>query len=153
MAFYYINSHSLGAGAASIAGMEMNDKEYMNVHVYGFGCPALLSKDLSESSSSYITTIVADNDLIPRMSTATMMNAIVDVGSFNWIPYARRDIEDAVVELQQRFQPLLLTKSTVDRILSLLDDILPDESSIPAKPAKRMDPILFPPGRIYHFYR
>ena len=126
----------------------------MNVHVYGFGCPALLSKELSEESSPYVTTIVADNDLIPRMSAATMINAIIDTGSYNWIPFARRDIEEALTELPKAFQlpPMILSQNNIDRILSLLDDILPDESSIP-KPIKRMDPILFPPGRIYHFYR
>jgi hypothetical protein len=32
--------HSLGAGAAAIAGMEFNDNEKFKVEVVGFGCPA-----------------------------------------------------------------------------------------------------------------
>jgi hypothetical protein len=132
--------------------MEMKDKKHMDVQVYGFGCPALVSEELSEAASDYVTTIVSDNDLVPRMSTATMINAIMKVGSFNWIPYARRDLEEAAVEIQRRL-PLLLTESNMDRILSMMDDILPDESTIPVRSDKRMKPILFPPGKIYHFYR
>lgn len=46
--------HSLGAGAASIAGIEFNDHPKFDVEVVGFGCPALLSKELA-TSTAFIT--------------------------------------------------------------------------------------------------
>ena len=58
--------HSLGAAAASIAAMELKEhEEWMTVDALGFGCPSLLSKELSESAKDYITTVVADADVVP----------------------------------------------------------------------------------------
>jgi hypothetical protein len=144
-------------GAASIAGIELHNRhdlgDNIDVKVFGFGCPALLSKDLSEQAKSYITTVVADNDCIPRMSTATMLNAILDIGEYNWIPSARRDIEDFVHYVATYF-PFLFTAMIQQRILSTLDDILADTTTlIPPATTKRMIPELFPPGTCVHFYR
>jgi hypothetical protein len=71
------------------------------VKVIGFGCPALLSKDLSKITQDYITMVMADNDCIPRMSTATMVNTMLDIGSYYWIPYTLRDIQEAIDQVQQ----------------------------------------------------
>jgi hypothetical protein len=40
--------HSLGAGAASIAGIEFDHMDNVSVRVIGFGCPSLLSADLAK---------------------------------------------------------------------------------------------------------
>jgi Lipase (class 3) len=57
--------HSMGAGAATIAGIELGDDDTINVQqVVGFGCPALLSKDLAEKVSPFVSTIISDNDMI-----------------------------------------------------------------------------------------
>lgn len=146
--------HSLGAGAASIAGMELQNKSFLDVQVVGFGCPALLSEDLSKKAESYITTVVADNDCIPRMSTATMLNAILDIANYNWIPKAQRDVEDAIDQIEQNL-PKFLGKGvaqTAHTILKSIDKetLRPQQSEIPRK---RMQPLLFPPGKCIHFYR
>lgn len=71
--------HSLGAGAASICGMELHERDHIDVEVIGFGCPALLSKELAEKCQDYITTVVNDNDVIPRTSAATITNILLDL--------------------------------------------------------------------------
>lgn len=43
--------HSMGAGAASIAGIEFNDNPKIDAQVIGFGSPALLSEDLAVAST------------------------------------------------------------------------------------------------------
>jgi hypothetical protein len=72
--------HSLGAGAATIAAMNMmnsnefakdigNDVDYdvkVSANVIGFGCPALLSRNLSQMTRDFVTTVIADADVIPR---------------------------------------------------------------------------------------
>lgn len=58
-----ITGHSLGAGAAAIAAIEFNDYPNIDARAIGFGCPALLSKELSESTKDYITTVIADSDV------------------------------------------------------------------------------------------
>ena len=165
--------HSLGAGAASIAGMEWRDKFVNNnnrnrkkedgtdddgpnldLHVYGFGCPALLSQNISESTREFITTIVADYDCIPRMSTATLLNAILNIGEYNWLPYARRDIKEFIEQVVQPYFPLLISESNKSKILQYLDDIMSDPSmiNIPTPTQKRMNVTLYPPGTCIHLY-
>jgi Lipase (class 3) len=57
--------HSMGAGAATIAAIELGDDDKINIQqVVGFGCPALLSKDLAEQVSPFVSTIINDNDMI-----------------------------------------------------------------------------------------
>lgn len=142
--------HSLGAGAATIAGMELNELPEMDVQVVGFGCPALLSKELSQKTESFVTTVVADNDCIPRTSSATMLNAILDMASFDWTPYAKQDLTDAVNEVSSYFPTLLegYKQTILDKVHSLTIREVP-----PNIPAKRVEPVLFPPGKCIHLYR
>jgi len=142
--------HSLGAGAATIAGMELNELPEMDVQVIGFGCPALLSKELSQQTESFVTTVVADNDCIPRMSSATMLNAILDIAGFDWTPYAKQDIKEAVNEVSSYFPTLLK-----DYKQTILDTVSSQPlRDIPANiPTKRVEPVLYPPGKCVHLYR
>ena len=150
--------HSLGAGAASIAGMELQNgimDDHLSVQVIGFGCPALLSKELSEEAKEYVTTVIADDDCIPRTSTATMVNAILDISQYDWIPSARRDIIQAMDQVQWYF-PTLLTDPNKQRLLQILDDWFERTATTKAfssTTTKRMEPVLFPPGTCVHFYR
>lgn len=146
--------HSLGAGAASIAAMEYYDEEDFHVEVIGFGCPAMLSKELSEKTKHYITTVVADDDMVPRMSAASVVNAMLDIMEYDYVPYARRDIEHALSELQ-RLYPMIVTEALSNKILDFLDPLLDQyvKNGIKESTSQRMDPVLFPPGNIIHFYR
>ena len=143
--------HSLGAGAATIAGIEWNDDPNISsVEVTGFGCPALLSKDVSEQTKDFVTTIVADSDCVPRMSMASMVNALMEVSELDITPYARQDFEETVDELQ-RFLPSMVDDSVKSKIIENLNGLIPDPPTVKEK--KRMEVELFPPGKIIHFYR
>ncbi|OEU07902.1 alpha/beta-hydrolase [Fragilariopsis cylindrus CCMP1102] len=120
--------HSLGAGAASIAGIELNDNPFIDVKVVGFGCPAMMSSELSESYEDIITTVIGDNDCIPRMSMATMVNALLDITELDYTPFALRDFEETVDEMQ-RFLPSYVDESVKEKILKNLHVLLPDRSS------------------------
>lgn len=135
----------------TVAGLEWNEKDTIDVQVMGFGCPALLSKDLSQKAEDIVTTVIADSDCVPRMSLATMVNALMDIVELDWTPYARQDFEETVREVQ-RMLPSLVNDSLKKSILSNLDSLLPDPSSFSPNP-KRMEVVLFPPGRCIHFYR
>ena len=83
-----------------------------------------------------------------------MLNAILDIASYNWIPKAQRDVEDAIDQIEQNL-PKFLGKGvaqTAQTILKSIDKetLRPQQSEIPRK---RMQPILFPPGKCIHFYR
>lgn len=146
--------HSLGAGCASIVGMELYDDPRFEVEVIGFGCPALLSKELSEQTKGYITTVVADDDCVPRLSAATLVNALLDIMEYNYLPSARRDVRHAFQELQRLF-PALVTTGLSDTVIEFLNPLIGQYlgEAIKEPTSKRMEPTLFPPGNIIHFYR
>jgi Lipase (class 3) len=135
--------HSLGAGAASIAGMELHERDDFEVQVVGFGCPALVSQELSQGAQGYITTVVDDNDCVPRISLATMMNATMDIGEYNWVPKAKQDIEDLIDQVQIML-PGFITNRVKARLLEMLNNNLLSTIVIPKATQERIQPVLFP---------
>jgi Lipase (class 3) len=146
--------HSLGAGAASIAGMELHSSSpTMEVHVIGFGCPALVSKDLAEKAT-YITTVVNDADVVPRMSGIAVANLLLDIMALDWMPYAKRDIQYSLDELQRRHSKIF-SETTAKKITQTVEPLLEKHlkgTILKDRPA-RLEPEVFPPGKCIHFYR
>lgn len=148
--------HSLGAGAASIAGMEIKAMEHPKMivkQVIGFGCPALLSEELAEETSSFITTVVNDSDVVPRMSGVSVANLLLDIMAFDWYDYAETDLHNALAELRKRHS-FLIRDSTVTRIEQAVLPLLKNhmESTIIPKRTERLTPEVYPPGSCIHFY-
>jgi hypothetical protein len=145
--------HSLGAGVASIAGIEFNDLKNFSVEVIGFGCPSLLSKDLAEKST-FITTVVNDSDCIPRTSAATVTNLLLSLVEFNWIPYAKKDVGHALGELQ-RVNPSIFSEKLAQQIKQTVEPLMDEhlDKLIEKKRLARVPVELFPPGRLIHLYR
>jgi Lipase (class 3) len=167
--------HSLGAGAASIAGMELHNYAQNQcvpngsvkgirqtksivptiiVKVIGFGCPALVSDTLAKDAT-YITTVVNDADVVPRLSGITVANLLVDIMGFDWMEYVQRDVQFSLNELQQRhsriFKEMTRQKisETIDTLLTRhLQNTLLKEQSQP-----RIVPEVYPPGQCIHLYR
>lgn len=148
-----IVGHSLGAGAASIAGIEFNEKPNFEVQVLGFGCPALLSKDLAEEAD-FITTVINDTDIVPRLSGISVANLLLDIMEFDWSAYAKRDIRLVFEEFKRR-QPSFLPKEASDTIMATIEPHLESfcASTIKEYTSQRLEPVLFPPGKCIHFYR
>eukprot|EP00979_Chaetoceros_neogracilis_P011685 scaffold2946_cov278-Chaetoceros_neogracile.AAC.16 len=149
--------HSLGAGAAAIAGMEFKRDDKFDVEVIGFGCPAIISKELSESTKDYITTVIGDADVVPRMSAATIGNLMLNLMDYDWTPKAKRDIEDALLEVQKNVGFLIRTDD-VDYVMNIVDKavdkyVMPGMMKRGNSMNQRLDTILYPPGSCVHFYR
>lgn len=146
--------HSLGAGACAIAAMEFNEMDGVDAQAIGFGSPSLLSEDLAEGTKGYITTVISDDDIVPRLNDVTVANTILDLMEHDWTPLARRDIEHAFRELQRR-QPGLMTETTLDDAMALVDAGIERfaKPKIRERTTDRLSPVLFPPGTCIHFYR
>lgn len=146
--------HSLGAGAASIAGMELHGtSSKLDVEVIGFGCPALLSSDLAEKAT-YITTVVNDTDVVPRMSGISIANLLLDMMAFDWTPYAKRDIQCALKELKKRHSTIF-RETTAKKITQTVEPVLEKylEGTLLKERPERLEPEVYPPGKCIHFYR
>uniref|UniRef100_A0A7R9WSI3 Fungal lipase-type domain-containing protein n=1 Tax=Craspedostauros australis TaxID=1486917 RepID=A0A7R9WSI3_9STRA len=165
----YIVGHSLGAGAGTIAAMEFNEYDFITVEAVGFGCPALLSPELSESVKDYVETIVADSDIVPRMSGATLVNVLLDMMKLEWKEQFHADLEFYVARAKQ-MSPLAKLVPKADDLKKWFEALIADKSDHPIRQIadsgkhadahtrhsagiQRTEPVLIPPGSCIHMYR
>jgi hypothetical protein len=74
----HIVGHSLGAGTAALLGIllrsraneKLQNPEYLKV--WAFAAPPVVDKQASLESKSFITTIVNNNDVVPRLSLSNL---------------------------------------------------------------------------------
>jgi hypothetical protein len=151
----FLVGHSLGAGAAAIAAMEFNEYDFITVEMVGFGCPSLLSQNLSLSTKKYITTVVSDADIVPRMSGSSMVNVLMDVIEYDWTDGILEDAEHTL----QRARDVLPTLvgdflPKVETAGKWLQEFL-DKEVRPkmGKKRDRLESVLIPPGNCIHLYR
>ncbi len=150
----YLVGHSLGAGAAAIAAMEFNDHDWIKVKSIGFGCPSLLSRELSEATKKYVTTVVADSDIIPRMSGASIVNLLLNLIEFDWTDMALEDINFTVDRAASTFSlSSFLPRKEV--VLEWAKTYIEREvkPKLRNEERTRMSSLLIPPGDCIHFYR
>jgi len=75
-----ICGHSLGAGVGTLLGVFLKHNPYFtlthdtNLHVYAFATPACLDYTASLDCRDYITSVVNNDDCVPRISLVTIRN-------------------------------------------------------------------------------
>lgn len=146
-----IIGHSLGAGAGAIAAIEWNKKEWVEAKAIGFGCPAILSKELSESTKDFITTVVCDSDVVPRMSGATISNVVNDVMSRSYKEMAMVDVHQ-VLDAVDANSPIKPSEKQKKSIVEHIEKSLDLEFSKYQVEYSPIDIVLFPPGKCIHLY-
>lgn len=150
----FLVGHSLGAAAAAVAAMEFHEHDWIKVESIGFGCPSLLSPALSEGTKDYITTVVDDADIVPRMSGASVANLLLDLLEFDWTDMALEDIKFTMERATTSFPfgKLLPSKDLIlDWAQSFIDrDIKP---KLQKERKERLSNELIPPGSCIHLYR
>ena len=148
-----IVGHSLGGGAACLAGLELEESENLDIRVVGFGTPGCLSKELGEKAQ-YITTVVSDSDAIPRTSGETVVNVVLNVMEHDWIEKAKLDADLMLKDFQSK-NGWLMSESTREKALERISKLLDTEVKprIREKSTKRIEPLLFPPGACIHLWR
>ncbi|KAG7347293.1 lipase class 3 [Nitzschia inconspicua] len=143
--------HSLGAGAAAIACMEFNDNDKIEATCIGFGCPALVNKEMSEEWKDKIITVISDSDCVSRMSGATAANLLMDLCEFQYEEYAMNDVTQFVNMISENASYLLPTDKKESVMKWFSDQI--HKNAKPLKDLPRREVILYPPGKCIHFYR
>lgn len=147
-----IIGHSLGAGAGAVAAMEFNKLDYVEANAVGFGCPPTLSKELSESAKDYVTTVVCDSDVVPRMSGATVSNVVMDVMSRSYKDMAMVDAHQVLdaIDANSIFKP---SKEQKEHILEYISKALDDDFEKYKVDYDPLEVVLYPPGKCIHLYR
>ena len=149
--------HSLGAGAAAIAAMELHEHDFLEVEAVGFGCPSLLSRDLSHTTKDYITTVVNDADIVSRMSGASMTNILLDLMAYDWTQDALEDLEYSLERARESFEFagfLPETKKALEWFETRLNEVVrPTMVQRKISQQERMPSVLIPPGTCIHIFR
>ena len=143
--------HSLGAGTAAIAAIEYNEYPLIEASSIGFGCPALLSLNLSQSAKDFVTTVVADSDIIPRMSGATFVNMLLDVTAYDFTSKALEDLHDFLVFVNASLPLDIPIDDIVANANSDMDRY--DRPAFAKVTKERLPRVLYPPGTCIHLFR
>jgi len=143
--------HSLGAGAAAIAAMEFNNYPWIHANSIGFGCPALLNLELSVSTKEYITTVISDADVVPRMSGASMANLFLDIMSYDWTPKGLVDVDLFLDFLNETVFFEIPKARIMDWVkVGMQKNEVPYFNKVPKD---RLPIALIPPGTCLHLFR
>lgn len=147
------------AGTAALASLEFNDQDCdaVEAHSLGFGTPAVVSKNLSESLQQSVTTVIHDADAVPRMSGATLANAWLRIVRYNWTDDALEDLQQLLNFIQENVPSMvagvLLTDDTKEKIVKWFTSFLISQNNLPYIESSGFEPVLFPPGECIHVYR
>ncbi|XP_078427570.1 alpha/beta-Hydrolases superfamily protein [Wolffia australiana] len=83
--------HSLGGAAAALLAINLRriSAEELGfdpnlISAVGFGTPPCVSKGLAESCSTFVSTVVLQDDVIPRLSTASLARLRNDILQTDW---------------------------------------------------------------------
>eukprot|EP01028_Stygiella_incarcerata_P009548 TRINITY_DN4577_c0_g1_i1.p1 TRINITY_DN4577_c0_g1~~TRINITY_DN4577_c0_g1_i1.p1 ORF type:complete len:465 (+),score=172.89 TRINITY_DN4577_c0_g1_i1:156-1550(+) len=88
-----IVGHSLGAGTASLLTLLLKD-DFPGIKCYALAPPALISRELIELSREYVTSIITEDDLVPRFSTRNVERLREEVVNYPWATELKEDVKE-----------------------------------------------------------
>ncbi|XP_068640834.1 uncharacterized protein [Aristolochia californica] len=90
--------HSLGGAAAALLAIMLRKRSQKElgfspdiVSAVGIGTPPCVSKELAESCASYVSTVVLQDDVIPRLSAASLMRLRNEVLQTDWMSVLEKE--------------------------------------------------------------
>ncbi|CAA7038136.1 unnamed protein product [Microthlaspi erraticum] len=98
--------HSLGGAIASVMAIMLRkmpreelgfDSEIISA--VGYATPPCVSKDLAENCSEFVTTIVMQDDIIPRLSTASLARLRDEILQTDWTSVIEKEEWKSVLDL------------------------------------------------------
>ncbi|XP_020524600.1 uncharacterized protein LOC18422810 isoform X2 [Amborella trichopoda] len=98
--------HSLGGATASLLAIMLRNKSKKElgfssdiVSAVGIGTPPCVSKELAESCRSYVSTVVLQDDIIPRLSPAALAKLRNEILQIDWMTILEKEDWRSVVDL------------------------------------------------------
>ncbi|KAM3731037.1 hypothetical protein ACB098_12G132000 [Castanea mollissima] len=83
--------HSLGGATASLLAIMLRRKSYMElgfspdiVSAVGYATPPCVSRELAENCSDFVTTVVMQDDIVPRLSAASLTRLRNEILQTDW---------------------------------------------------------------------
>uniref|UniRef100_A0A7S0FYR7 sn-1-specific diacylglycerol lipase n=1 Tax=Rhodosorus marinus TaxID=101924 RepID=A0A7S0FYR7_9RHOD len=110
-----VTGHSLGAGAAVLATIMMrNDADLANKNIrcFAVGSPPVLTKRMASVHRTVITSLVNNNDVVPRLSVVGLANYFEVCKAVHELPRARKMAIDLRMWKRARLDELELPDLT-----------------------------------------
>ncbi|KAH1136558.1 hypothetical protein GYH30_026853 [Glycine max] len=181
--------HSLGGAIASSLAIMIHRKSPKElgfspdiVSAVGYGTPPCVSRELAESCSGYVSTVVMQDDIIPRLSVASLTRLRNEIVQTDWMSVIEKEDWKSVTDLVTNAKQFVSSVQDVARRLAdyanfrrnkslavgTADKELPvaTEAPLPSKAAKENSGVtkvegtkpavieeLFIPGTVYYLKR
>jgi len=142
--------HSLGAGTAALLTLLMRNTPSLHASIppakitcTAVACPACMSYELGMSAASFVTTLVVEDDVIPRVSLLSLYNLQVETLETDWqvdIPEGsmKRELLDAFVLAKQAAKTRTkISSDSAKRLSNLATGVVCDKASAVATTAVR----------------
>ncbi|CAO2818805.1 unnamed protein product [Amaranthus hypochondriacus] len=169
--------HSLGASTASLLAMMLRKKtaaelgfDPSTVTAVGIGTPPCVSKELAESCCDYVSTVVMQDDIVPRLSVASLARLRNEIIHTDWMSVLEKEDWKSVLEFLTNAKQVVSSVQDVARKVadyakfrsSTNHSDLPTKDSSPSQSAviKKAESSalvhheeLFVPGTVYYLRR
>ncbi|KAJ7977271.1 Sn1-specific diacylglycerol lipase alpha [Quillaja saponaria] len=117
--------HSLGGAIASLLAIMIHRKSLKElgfspdiVSAVGYGTPPCVSKELAESCSDYVTTVVMQDDIIPRLSVASLTRLRNEILQTDWMSVVEKEDWKSVIDLVTNAKQVVSSVQDVARKLA-----------------------------------
>ncbi|KAK1313803.1 hypothetical protein QJS10_CPA06g00271 [Acorus calamus] len=160
--------HSLGGAIAALLAIMLRKKSQQElgfepeiVSAVGIGTPPCVSKELAESCTSYVSTVVLQDDIIPRLSTASIARLRNEILETDWMTVLEKEDWKSIVDLVTNAKQVVSSIQDVARKLGDYAKFMnksdePDSSNKkvvtavnPSRKPPSMSEELFSPGTLY----
>lgn len=98
--------HSLGGATAALLAIMLHKKSSKElgfspeiVSAVGYAAPPCVSKELAESCSSYVRTVVMQDDIIPRLSVASLTRLRNEILQTDWMSVVEKEDWRSIIDL------------------------------------------------------
>jgi len=149
----FICGHSLGAGVSCLLGMFIkNHLPDLDLQVYAFATPACCSYDASLNCQDYITSIINNNDCVPRLSLMNLRTLNKLLALMNQKLDEKGLSPDSFAKAQRYMADLMTIDSTLLMKPRELTKFFNDHFAEPHSD-RFLDLELYVPGRVVSVWR
>ncbi|XP_021898412.1 uncharacterized protein LOC110815066 [Carica papaya] len=117
--------HSLGGATASLLAIMLRKKSHDElgfspdaVSAIGYATPPCVSKELAEGCSDYVTTVVMQDDIIPKLSAASLARLRNEVLQTDWMSVVEKEDWKNVIGLVTNARQMVSSVQDVARKLA-----------------------------------
>ncbi|XP_062194415.1 uncharacterized protein LOC133897639 [Phragmites australis] len=170
--------HSLGGASAALLAIMLRKKSKEElgfspdiISAVGFGTPPCVSREVAESCASYVSTVVLQDDIIPRVSAASLARLRNEILKTDWVSVLEKEDWKHIVDIVTNAKLVVSSIQDVARKLGDYAKIVTisansDVAKDPARPPNFTEVLspdgkndefvpedLFLPGTLYYLQR